>query len=141
MCWRGVKGNRKIAEHDIKTRKVLMYDSVRDRLTAFYHDEFVYEFGKLYKQEINEIDCDYDIFVGNHIAIQEGFHSYNYQRPITKSLTETTIYSVLATYRTRIKTLIPTLVECTIPKGSVYYENDCNEIVSNCLVIDSIIGL
>lgn len=139
MCWRGVKGNRKIAEHDIKTRKVLMYDSVRDRLTAFYHDEFVYELGKLYKQEINEID--YITFVGNHIAIQEGFHSYSCERPITKSLTETTIYSVFAAYRTHIKTLIPTLVECTIPKGSVYYENDYNEIVSNCLVIDSIIEL
>jgi hypothetical protein len=135
MCWGGLKENRKIAEHDIKTRKVLMYDSARDRLTAFYHDKFVYELGKLYKQEINEVECN------PFIIIQEGFHSYNYERPITKSLTETTIYSILATYRTHIKTLIPTLVECTIPKGSVYYENDYNEIVSNCLIIDSIIEL
>lgn len=58
-------------------------------------------------------------------AIDKGYHSYN-------------TLSKAAFVRCKIFELI---VECTIPKGTVYYLNENNEIVSsNIIVTDKIVG-
>lgn len=118
----------------------VVYIILRPNLRSIYKG-FVYELGKSYKTVLDprnigsgnvwsadEITSSYYGWksVGwkfsNLLAISKGFHSYqNYQRAI-EQLDE-----------------LETLVQCTIPKGCIYYKDSTGLLLSNQLRVDKII--
>lgn len=139
MCWVGNVENRKIATEDIKTKKIV--DLFEGRYYGYYQELFEYELGKTYKTEINPTRVTYD---DNVRVIDVGYHSYAWDIEI-KSLCGGDIrvkglglLGGKTTYTNRHgfgngKVVV---VECTIPKGTVYWENCVGEIVSEKLILE-----
>lgn len=126
MCWYG-SNIKRIAEEDIKVFKV-----VNKKDTSQYYD-FLYKFGQLYKSDIN---IDWEGLNNTVISINKGIHSYDlnvkieyfgYAIRAIKSKSGNEILNMHENY-------IYKLVNCTIPKGSIYYLNDEGEYVSNQLI-------
>ena len=140
MCWVGQKTDKKIAQEDIRCKKVLL-GAPKEIYYAYFHEYFEYEFGKLYKAEIKPQIANYDdTNLGNWEVcnINEGLHCYSWNIKVERlcggALSITDIRGREATYPPRI--FKPVLVECTIPKGAEYWENDSGVIVSNRLIIE-----
>ena len=105
MCWISEKLDKKVAEHDITVYKSVIPDLIGCRSLVY---NFNYNFNEVYTELFN-IEHINDIYY-----IFRGFHSYK-----TKStaLNRNPFYKYI--------------VKCVIPKESVYYENNNDEIVSN----------
>ena len=131
MCWQYYKyidTKRYIAETDIKTFKIL---SLRKYTLHSYYQNYDYTIGRL--NSVNSLKL-----VGNKIL--EGFHSYNLNNDCLRIVDGIVVQGKKGEfldcyfYANHI-----VKVECIIPKGSEYYENSLGEIVSNKLIIDSIV--
>ena len=106
MCWISEKLDKKVAEHDIIVYKIVL-PNIRGTKSLFY--KFWYLFNTTYRGTL-------DIkLVGSEYCITEGFHSYK-----TKS-------KVLLANQFHFKKI----VKCILPKGTIYYINNNDEIVSN----------
>lgn len=138
MCWLGNLEDKKIATEDIKTKKIL--DFFKGGYYGYYQEWFNYELGKVYVEEI--IPKPHSLF-SQKCVIEVGFHSYAWDfemtllcggdiRVKTPRGRETTFINH-GKYGGDHKIVV---VECTIPKGTVYYENRFGEIVSEKLIIE-----
>ena len=124
MCWiTNITPQSKLAEEDIPVFKI-----VRKSLRAYYQ-EFQYSIGRVFKTEINvPIFNSYEIFF-----INEGFHSYS-AKECTAITTEESYKPIIKVYHTFYKLgsyIDACILECVIPKGSVYYLNGRGEYVSD----------
>lgn len=115
------------------------------RLRSLYY-EMDYEAGKVYSTHMEPIDIDtYPLCAKYRIMINEGFHSYDDKKTeISEGPNFWGIYSKEAKnvwldiisfdflddeYREIVA------VECIIPKGACYYENEFGEMVSDQLMV------
>lgn len=139
MCWFSNKYKvPNIAEEDIIVYKVmLLRDGYRNELISFYYSKR-YVIGKEYIEETETVEPVYLY----HYSINKGFHSYSLEKTTEKECynycqiwSGTTLldYVNLGIDVHYGETLVA--VECIIPKGSTYYENDLGEIVSDRIII------
>lgn len=106
MCWISTELDKKVAEHDITVYKIVL-PNIRGIKSLFY--KFWYLFNMTYRGTFAIK------LVGSEYCITEGFHSYK-----TKS-------QVLFANQFYFKKI----VKCILPKGTIYYINNNDEIVSN----------
>lgn len=124
MCWRSYKPEWQkphIAEDDIQVFKVLTIQKVGNKI-AFYSPSqwFRYKLNKIYTQRLRIVKTSID----GIMEITEGLHSL-------------AIYSTAAQYAAQIG---PQSVVLTaeIPKGSLFYQNERGQIVSEKLKVLSL---
>jgi hypothetical protein len=117
----------KLAEEDIPVFKI-----VKRNLTAYYRN-FHYSIGEVFKTEISvPMYSPCKVFY-----IEEGFHSYSNQEcktAITETLSEPiiTVFHMFHGELYRLDAYMDAcILECVIPKGSIYYLNHKGEYVSN----------
>lgn len=122
MCWTTqTPPVRCIAKEAIYTYKVV-YDYSECKCNSLIMG-FVYEYYKLYTQ--NKVIMPF--CVAGMWIIEEGFHSYRTWLTAKKAFE---VFSTDSSIRERIK-----IVQCIIPKGTAFYINEKNEIVSNGIII------
>lgn len=128
MCWTtSITPQSKLAEEDIPVFKI-----VGRRLQAYYR-VFQYSIGEVFQTEISvPMYSPCKVFY-----IDKGFHSYSNQEcktAITEILSEPiiTVFHVFHSGLYRLDSYIDAcILECVIPKGSIYYLNHKGEYVSN----------
>lgn len=131
MCWQVYKNKDikcHIAETDIRTFKILL---LRKHTLHAYYQNYDYTIGKL--NSVNSLEL-----TGNNVF--KGFHSYDLNNDCLSALGGIVVQGKeggFLDYYSRADHIVK--VECTIPKGSEYYENSLGEIVSNKLIVDKII--
>lgn len=105
MCWTNRTLNRKVVEHDITVYKSVIPDLIGCRSLIY---NFNYNFNEVYIESfhIEHINDIYYIF--------RGFHSYKTK---SRALNRNPFYKCI--------------VKCILPKGTIYYINNLDEIVSN----------
>lgn len=133
MCWISKTLEKKIANEDIKVFKVGRVNA--GEFISYYRD-FKYEFNRLYRTDIFILrDLD-----NNTNYIFDGFHSYNSKTCRYVKSTDTGQWDVFfgSMFIDSINSDCSP-VECTIPKHSEYYENEHGEIVSNQIIIKSVL--
>ena len=137
MCWIGKKEDRKIATEDIKTRKIV--DKFNGRIHGYYQDWFEYKLGVEYKIGIVP-NSDF-----LETIIDVGFHSYAWDVEMksmcggdirVKSNRPNSGQTVFTNHRGFDGSHKIAVMECTIPKGTVYWENRVGEIVSEKLILE-----
>lgn len=145
MCWQTYKKEEmqpKVSENDVNVSKVVGID--KDGTLTSYWWDFTWELGKEYHSAMNIESLDV-----SYLAINTGFHSFNPQKTtfMVDSDTEREI-SFLYVYcndnlkmhtwtfgiEYRYKFEKVAVMDCIIPKGSMYYENKDGEIVSDSLI-------
>jgi hypothetical protein len=147
MCWHGKLENRKIATEDLKCYKIVLKFSYEPFFRPYYRcnkSPIIYEVGKTYYGVIcpAKVIEDTDL-----ITIHEGIHCYDLSVLIckfykdkyeVKYLLPHGVFLNLGTFssRTYCKAV---LMECTIPKGTIYYMNDKGEIVTEKLIINKVV--
>lgn len=121
MCWRSNKLPKMcIAEQDICVYKIVR--SINDFLCSSAIQNFQYQYKILYTQEEPIlVQPGYTSYV-----IEKGFHSYKTYFKALKAFCE---FDECSLYNNTI------IVECIIPKDSIFYENEEGEIVSNNIII------
>lgn len=145
MCWITLHKERaipKIADKDIKTFKVSLRKDNGTVVPYYFNDIETYAECDKKTQDPLKI-C----FTGKYWTIETGYHSYS------KELWYATrgIVCIFAHCKTgcgKMMSYYPdtpkdklVLIECTIPEGCTYYENEFGEIVSDTIRIDKIISL
>lgn len=145
MCWITLHKERaipKIADKDVKTFKVGLRKNNGTVVPYYFKDIETYTDGDKKTQDPLKIG-----FTGKYWTIETGYHSYS------KELWYTTrgIVCIFAHCKagcgkmmsyypdTPKDTLV--LIECTVPEGCTYYENEFGEIVSDTISIDKIVCL
>lgn len=141
MCWTTRKAKlakQKIADRPIRVFKVCQtINEGTSVVPYFYCFNIEYKTGDTYTINLNEPSFEFDTLV---YTIQKGFHSYNSAKNTILTANHV-IVSVRCErgyrigYYEKCKHLVK--VDCTIPKGSTYYENEIGEIVSDTIRIDS----
>jgi hypothetical protein len=159
MCWIGYTLDKRRAMHDIKAYKVLYVYKLDENVLMSPRQEFKYAIGQTYNaritpQAINGARLGF-------IRITYGLHCYSENCTFTryegdphdpKIRRYCSIYARLTHYQDDIETgalhtfrkkdyYFPVVFECTIPKGTTYYENKAGEIVTEALTIDKITEL
>ena len=154
MCWKTKYAHYskpKFAEQDTKVFKVCLKDVATNSINPYYHYKCIkYEIGKSY----DLVGCitPFEDFLCNVTYIEYGFHSYNSEtcnchHPTLCLPYETDIKSksFIVEHCDGTKKLydkpvgyVPVIVECSIPKDTIYYENERGEIVSEHLKIEKI---
>lgn len=141
MCWIGDNKHKHIATEDIKCKKVLYKPDTNLYLSPIYNVE--YKVGETYTS--NPIKTK---LYGSrpHLIILEGIHCYSAK---TKALMTNDTFGkkILMIYSLRFlngkykySPLLSwgpysVIMECIIPKGTVYYENENGEIVAQKLKV------
>lgn len=127
MCWvtKEVSIKSKVAEEDIPVFKIVKKD-----LQAYYQ-EFQYSIGEVFKTEMS-VPMYSPLKLG---YINEGFHSYSSKKCDIEAIerykfTEPYISVFYGKYRLD-SYMDACILECVIPKGSIYYLNHKGEYVSN----------
>lgn len=106
MCWISEELNKRVANCDITVYKVVISNT--SSVMSLFRG-FEYRFNKTYKESF--IIRSYD----SMYIITKGFHSY---RTKSQVLYENQFYCM-------------EIVKCILPKGTIYYINNFDEIVSN----------
>lgn len=125
MCTVIFRGKKPVlAESDFFVYKSLTED-LKGPYTDFqykrnekYVTEFTYLNNKDFITPSDGIEAEYYKGLINPIGVLEGFHSYR---------------SIKNRYNWGV------FVECIIPKGALYYENPCGNIVSNMIIMRRVI--
>lgn len=110
MCWIGKELDEQVATKDITVYKVVILGN-KDCASLFY--KFNYKYNKLYATSFT-IQA-----FASEFHISKGFHSYK---------NKTTAYEVGRHYWEHV-------AKCIIPKGSHYFINSYDEIVSDKIII------
>lgn len=124
MCWSS-KYNplKRIALHPLIVYKIVVYITPLKCHSFFMWANYIYNQEYIEPSlEIKEhpFKCEWSIF--------RGFHSYFH---LDKAIED---YNAISANHKNI-----TLVECIIPKGSTYFKNEKDEIVSNKIIIHRIL--
>jgi hypothetical protein len=149
MCWKGRISWGVRAAEDIRTRKIVSLDLKTNNYVPYYcrKSKVVYEVGNTYYASIHTYpvkdDCTCDC------NIHEGLHSYDWNVPFRKERGKwykTRIHGWSLVFMDYIdhrsdEHTTPVMVECIIPKGTLYYKNHQGEIVSEALKIVKIIDV
>ncbi len=136
MCYLGRELNKEkfIASKNRKCYKIVL--SYKGNIDAPFRD-FSYMFGTRYKtvcvpEYLSYEDfCDYPNFA--NYVIFEGFHSFSTLEEVDRDID--TYLSLINKYDSLSSLAI---AECTIPKGTIYYEHRGN-IVSESIIINKLI--
>lgn len=110
MCWTSRKLDEHVATKDITAYKVVI-PYTRSCTSLFW--KFNYEYNKLYTTSFTIHAFDFGFY------ITEGFHSYKIVSQARK---------LNRLYREHV-------IRCVIPKGSHYFINSDDEIVSDKIII------
>lgn len=140
MCWRGFKAEKKIAQKDFNVYKVLRSNGKNSLLISPFR-YFPYSLGKEYKAEIHVEDA---IFPYEKDIINEGLHCYSehcmvrqlngYIKVDNSSGRPLECYNVPS-----YPSYFLVVIKCTIPKGTVYYENGNGEIVTEKYILNKVV--
>lgn len=148
MCWATKKKKNskpKVSDGNVKCRKLCFKrTSGDDDGIISWYEGFRYDVGSTYR---TEMQCPDKLSgLGECYTIREGFHSY--EENCLLSLTENKhdmLKRIDFTYEGRISWTtwaypdrMPVILECHIPEGSTYYENEWGEMVSESITVDSI---
>ena len=141
MCWIGLPENKHIAQEDIKCKKIMLFDKENRNFRSPYMLT-PYELFEEHTQKFITIELEpkpgKDITKAE-LRINIGIHCFNNEVEFTiPSIGNNRIYFGLSVFEKRGK-YVPSIVECTIPKGTLYYENGNKEIVTERLIIDKIL--
>lgn len=135
MCWISEdKPIKMIADKDIPCAKIM--EKLTGKLRSLYYGKN-YKLGETYSMESEIAVCHhyYDSFGHVQYEIDEGFHSY---RPDICRIYKNNVFELFVN-ECFDSMLMPTdvIVDCIIPKGTVYYENEAGELVSERIKIIS----
>ena len=151
MCWNGYSNQKRVAEKDIETFKVVFRSNKGKYYPYFQTNKMVYEKDACYKTNLTK-EKNRD----GSITIHSGFHSYSIANTIIRKNTSWCIkrFSVFTKDDMYLESYIdngtnfeynlgggvtlnarPYFVRCIIPKGATYYENAQGEIVSNKIIV------
>ena len=146
MCWK--TKCKELTEPKTATKPLKTFKVCKECPHPFNPDKVSsYYFNKEYKKDESytlnggiHVFCD-DFRWPEKYRIDYGFHSYDPDKIRTEKEGSTLVFynkedCALDVYDLRFHILYR--VECTIPKGSVYYENENGEIASDKIRIDSI---
>lgn len=149
MCW-SCNSNRLVlkANRDIKVNKIVLLVSSADKDTVFsYFERYPYKIGELYYdsffpfyegQIINEdkevTNCAYHSYGDNMKMFKTSDNVVN-MMDLESGIVYTTYTCDL---RQRPIKYTTALVECIIPIGSLYSENEIGEYISNQIIIKKI---
>ena len=141
MCWIGENIER-IAEEDIPCFKIMkVYNWNNDDVVYSVYKNMAYRMGQVYELG-KKLDCTV-LSSEKYSYINEGFHSYHPDVKFEKTIIDTE--ELIAAYPRfglgkgiyldafNIDWRVYCLVECVIPKESVYYLNGKGEYVSNTI--------
>lgn len=132
MCLITPNKEKKIAEEDMIVYKALMPDA-RSVLQGF-----LYELNKLYETEIEESDdwCAADSYAIN--ALNEADYNYGTSRSDDRLISIGEGFHSCKTIERAEEMKDPNerIFSCTIPKGSEYYEDLSDLLVSNKIIIN-----
>ena len=142
MCWTGHSKHKKIATEDICCKKIIG-TSEDKMLRAWFRRNHVYHIGETYTARINPLPST----VGEtRLIIRNGLHCYDNKVGITSVylVVSRLCYGLRDFYHPFLERMgavevRPVIVECIIPKGTVFYENQWGDIVSEALKIIKII--
>lgn len=121
MCLYTTQEIPTIAEKDI-----ICYKIIRKDMSSLYHDDFKWEFGKMYHSWMEAVNDNQD----RNKEIHQAFHSYETLEDLKKAYFSATVPCLT--------------VKCTIPKGSTVYSGSHDELkgyASNQLIINEVIGI
>lgn len=121
MCLYTTQEIPTIAEKDI-----ICYKIIRKDMSSLYHDDFKWEFGKMYHSWMEAVNDIQD----RNKEIHQAFHSYETLEDLKKAYFSVTVPCLT--------------VKCTIPKGSTVYSgshDDLKGYASNQLIINEVIGI
>lgn len=138
------------ATKDIRAFKIAFVDEHGTVIPYYYSDLLVYEEKKSYHSSLDEpilLISESENDTLSHYIINHGLHSYNAEKckfVIRKTSATTLSIVVLDNSETflgsfnigQILTGKLTVMDCSIPKDSAYYENEYGEMVSDALRID-----
>lgn len=136
MCWMSVSVPvEKIAEDDIPIFKICLTNKRGD--CCSYYKYFVYELNKEYRNTDGTCLVIYYNATLGAFKIEEGYHSYNPQCRIKKTISgcrllSLTMRGTLDVFSEKEQIVI---VRGYIPKGTRYYENTRGEYVSEAIVL------
>ena len=140
MCWIGTKTDKKIADRDIPVSKIV-YKKDNEFYSVYHH--FKYELHKTYKTTLTGCDCWAYVDL---LTISTGFHCW---RANINTPTITNNYYIIDSNWTDhykyiginsiIARILPehydlAIIEGIIPKGSMYYINNIDDIVSESVM-------
>ena len=156
MCWEGKKADHKIAIKDVKVIKVVyVKEGKKDNKCYAPYTGYKYTINKLYKTKPLVITGRFS----KSSIIERGFHSFSMNVDISFEERHQYLYAPYDLYTIcgykfydNIENIYPVtiiegvrekvvgkfklkLLECIIPEGTEYYENEYGEIVSNKLII------
>ena len=154
MCWIGNKTDKKKARRDIKTYKVLNVYKLDENVLMSPRQQFQYTIGQTYNARIHQESINRPVL--GKIRFEYGIHCYSENCTFKRfggdpNDPKTKRYCSIATRLTHyqkdyetgaVHTYLkdsyyyPAVFECTIPKGTTYYENEAGEIVTEALTID-----
>lgn len=125
MCWTSNKLPKMcIAKQDMCVYKIVR--NINDFLCKSAVNGFCYQYNTLYTEEkVILVKPGYT----TSWRTETGFHSYNTHLKAKK------VFNKL--YKCCLYNMI--IVQCIIPKGSIFYKNENDEIVSNGIFIDRIL--
>ena len=155
MCWKTNKlelATAKTANKPIKAFKVCR-KTEDENISASYYRTCLYEVNETYGVDM-EIPETNDCFL---YGVHKGIHSYNPDNVIIRVTHDYSAYNIPSDltlyyldlieifsennirldYFVTIKESL-TRMECTIPEGATYYENEFGELVSNTITVNSI---
>ena len=132
MCWQG-KNVPLIADKEINVFKLVLVneDGV---ITSVYHRNHIWKLGKIYTTSVKGTP------IGNHEArVYKGFHCYSVKDVFLELVDANKIIHVRHLFKNldsfwrqdRTYGYHVSVMECTIPKGALYYKNEYGEIVTD----------
>lgn len=142
MCWATLNNRDKemrVADEDITVFKVMR--KIQNGVYSSYYMEYPYTLGKTY--EMNGLKSHK--WKDGYVTIEKGFHSYSMECHICAIyndseqnhkqiyITQRDTMGMIGVYQYTYDICI---VECKIPKGSIYYRNSYDEIVSEKIIIN-----
>ena len=123
-----------VADKDIPCTKIMK--KLRGNLCSLYYGKY-YKLGETYSMESEIAVCHhyYDSFGCVQYEIDYGFHSY---RPDIWRIYKNKKFELFVNECFESMLMpIDVIVDCIIPKGTVYYENEAGEFVSERIKIIS----
>lgn len=138
MCYVGYYKQEKecrVAKKAIKCFKVCI---IRNNKIYSYDREYEYKLNKIYKSGLEISNWN------NSIIIGKGLHSYgNFKNieEIIDAYIEDLEINYNASFSKNNQNIKIKLIECIIPKNSLYYRNKLAELVSNQIILTKVTEL